>query len=185
MRFKRSICGALICFFTEFFTCLTPILIMFNLILVDNKILGFFYAFLIYIGLIFIVNFIPMIALLIAKIFMRTKFYVNDDCLVIKAKKESREIKYTEIGGITYFDNSDFGRGVDHTSKFVLFDKDNNQLLSIEHPSVIMVHLIIKKCKHIKAKCYNNKKSMLVIALIINILALIFILFIKRVLTYS
>lgn len=180
MKFKRSIGAALICFFTEFMICLTPILIMFNLILIDKKILGLFYSFLFYIILILIMDFIPMTVLLIAKIFMRTKFYVNDDCLVIKTKTESREIKYTEIGGITYFDNTDFGRGADHTPKFVLFDKDNKQLLSISEPSVIMVHLIIKKCKHIKAKYYNNKKSMLVIALIINIIALLFILLIKR-----
>ena len=180
MKFKRSLCAALICYYTEFFTGLTPILIMINLVLVDNKILAFFYSFLIYIIFILVVNLIPMTILLIAKIFMRTKFYVNDDCLVIKTKTESREIKYAEIGGITYFDYTDLGRGVDPPPKLVLFDKDNKQLLSISEPSIIMIHLIKKKCKHIKVKYCNNKKPMLLTALIINVITFIIILLIIR-----
>lgn len=180
MRFKRSLCSAIICYYTEFFTGLTPILIMVNLVLVDNKILALFYSFLIYIIFTLVINLIPMTILLIAKIFMRTKFYVNDDCLVIKTKTESREIKYTEIGGITYFDYTYFGRRGDPKPELVLFDKDNNQLLLIDHPSVIMVHLIIKKCKHIKAKYINYKKSMLLTLLIINVITFIIYLLIIR-----
>ena len=180
MGFKRNIMIAFVWHTTNCCLGLIPILIMFNLFFVKNIILGLFYSILFFITLIFILNIIGLIISFIAQIFMKTKYYVNDDCLVIKTKKESKEIKYTEIVDITYYDYFYFSKGSSTLSQLVLFDKDNNQLLSIEHPSIIMVHLIIKKCKHIKAKYYNNKKSNFLILLIINIIALIIILLMKR-----
>lgn len=56
----------------------------------------------------------------------------------------------------------------------MLFDKDYKQLLSINNPSIIMVHLIRRKCKHAKVSYYHNKSFLYLLLLIKGIVLLIF-----------
>ena len=58
----------------------------------------------------------------------------------------------------------------------MLFDKDYKQLLSINNPPIIMVHLIRKKCKHTKVSYYHNKRFLYLLLLINGIVLLISIL---------
>lgn len=182
MRFKRNIMIAFVCYTTNCFLGLTPILASVYFLFRDtnNNILVLLFLILIFMTPIFILDIICLIIAFIVQIFMKTTYYVNDDCLVIKTKNESREIKYSEIAGITYYDYVYLGRWGFDLSKlqFVLFDKDNKQLLSIDHPSKIMVHLIIKKCKHVKVKYCNNKKTTFLTLIIVNFIFLEFFIFI-------
>ena len=129
MRFKRNIMIAFVCYTTNCFLGLTPILASVYFLFRDtnNNILVLLFLILIFMTPIFILDIICLIIAFIVQIFMKTTYYVNDDCLVIKTKNESREIKYSEIAGITYYDYVYLGRWGFDLSKlqFVLFDKDN------------------------------------------------------------
>ena len=105
----------------------------------------------------------------------KTKYYVNAECLVIKTKIQNKEINYDEIKGITY-DYGDLTKFNTKPSQLVLFDKDYKQLLSINNPSIIMVHLIRRKCKHAKVSYYHNKRFLYLLLLINGIVLLISIL---------
>lgn len=56
----------------------------------------------------------------------------------------------------------------------MLFDKDYRQLLSINNPSIIMAHMIKRKCKHTKTSYYHNKSFLYLLLLIKGIVLLIF-----------
>ena len=58
----------------------------------------------------------------------------------------------------------------------MLFDKYYKQLLSLNNPSIIMVHLIRKKCRHAKVSYYYNKRFLYLLLLINGIVLLISIL---------
>ncbi|MCM1260331.1 MAG: hypothetical protein NC222_05185 [Staphylococcus sp.] len=124
---------------------------------------------------ILIINVILIIISFIVQIFIKTKYYVNGECLVIKTKTKVKEINYNEIVNITY-DFGDLTRFNIKPSQLVLFDKDYKQLLSINNPSVIMVHLIRKKCKHAKVSYYHNKRFLYLLLLINGIVLFISIL---------
>ena len=118
-----------------------------------------------------------MIISFITQLFIKTKYYVKEKCLVVTTKTTNKEINYEEIVGITY-DYGDLTKFTKKQSQVVLFDKDYNQLLSVDNPSIIMVHLIRKKCKKAKVSYYHNKR-LLFLLLSINGIFLFVSMFVK------
>ena len=112
---------------------------------------------------------------LISQIFIKTKFYVNKEALVIKRRNDLEEINYSEIANMTY-DFGDLTKFNTRPSQLVVFDKDFKQLLSINNPSIIMVHILKKRCKNVEMRYYHNKRFLYFLALINGIVLLITIL---------
>ena len=175
MGFKRNITITLACVITECLISLMPMIFMIYLFFMIDKIDEIFSTLLIVPYFILIINVILIIISFIVQIFIKTKYYVNAECLVIKTKTQNKEINYDEIKGITY-DYGDLTKFNTKTSQLVLFDKDYKQLLSINNPSIIMVHLIRRKCKHAKVSYYHNKRFLYLLLLINGIALLISIL---------
>ena len=176
MGFKRNITITLACVITEFLISLIPAIIMIYLFFLMDRIGEIFSTLFIVPYLILIINVVLIIISLIAQIFIKTKYYVNEKCLVVKTETKNEEINYDEIKGITY----DFGvltKFNTKPSQLVLFGKDYKQLLYINNPSIIMVHLIRRKCKHAKVSYYNNKRFLRSFLLTNGITLLTFTLF--------
>ena len=175
MEFKRNITITLACVITECLISLIPMIFMVYLFFRIDKIDEIFSTLLIVPYFILIINVILIIISFIAQIFMKTKYYVNGESLVIKTKTKTREINYSEICGITY-DYGDLIKFNIRPTQLVLFGKDCEQLLSINNPSIIMVHLVRKKCKHAKISYYHNKRFLYLLLLINGIFLFISIL---------
>ena len=177
MGFKRNITITLACVITECLISLIPMIFMIYLFFMMNKISKVFSTVLIVPYFILIINVILIIISFIAQLFIKTKYYVKDEYLIIKAKTKIREINYDEIVAITY----DFGnltRFNIKPSQLVLFDKNYKQLLSVNNPSLIMVYAIRRKCKHAKLSYYHNKRF-LYLLLLINGIALFISILVK------
>ncbi len=157
MGFKRNITITIACVITECLICLIPMIFMIYLFFGFDKINELFSTLLIVPFLILMTNVILIIISFISQIFIKTKYYVNDECLVIKTKINNKKINYNEISYIRY-DYGDMDRFNTKPSELVLFDKNYKQLLSVKNPSIIMVHLIRKKCRHVKVSYYHNRR---------------------------
>ena len=177
MGFKRNITITLACVITECLISLIPMIFMIYLFFMIDKIDEIFSTLLIVPYFILIINVILIIISFIAQIFIKTKYYVNAECLVIKTKTQNKKINYDEIKDITY-DYGELTKFNNQPSQLVLFDKDYKQLLSINNPSIIMVHLIRRKCKHAKV-CYYNNKRFLYLLLLTNAIFLLISILIK------
>ena len=177
MGFKRNITITLACVITECLISLIPMIFMIYLFFMMDKIDEIFSTLLIVPYFILIINVILIIISFIAQIFIKIKYYVNAECLVIKTKTQNKEINYDEIKGITY-DYGDLTIFNTKPSQLVLFDKDYKQLLSINNPSIIMIHLIRRKCKYAKV-CYYHNKRFLYLLLLINGIVLLFSILVK------
>ena len=175
MGFKRNITITLACVITECLISLIPMIFIIYLFFMMNKVDEIFSTLLIVPYFILIINVILIIISFIAQIFIKTKYYVNAECLVIKTRTQNKEINYDEIKCITY-DYGDLTKFNTKSSQLVLFDKDYKLLLSINNPSIIMVHLIRRKCKHAKVSYYHNKRFLYLLLLINGIVLLISIL---------
>ena len=172
--FKRNITITLACVFTECLISLIPVIFMIYLFFMIDKIREIFSTLLLVPYFIFIINAILIIISLIAQLFIKTKYYVKKEYLIIKTSNKVTEINYEEIKGITY-DFGDLNRFNAKPSQLVLFDKDYKQLLLVNNPPIIMVHLIRKKCKHLKVSYYHNKRFLYLLSLINGIGLLVFI----------
>ena len=168
MEFKRNVTSTLACVITECLISLIPMICMIYLFFMMDKIDEIFSTLLIVLYFILITNVILIIISFIAQIFIKTKYYINDECLVVKTKTTTTEIKYSVINVITY-DFGDLTKFNTKSSQLVLFDKDYKQLLSVNNPSIIMVHLIRKKCRHAKISYYHNKRFLYLLLLINSI----------------
>lgn len=165
MRFKRNITITIACVITECLICLIPMICMIYLFFMRDKIEEMFSTLLIVPYFILIINIVLFIISLIAQIFIKTTYYVNGECLVIKTKTEVKEINYDEIAGISY----DYGNLIKfdtEPSQLVLFDKNYKQLLSVNNPSIIMISMIRKKCRSIKVNYFHNERFLYLLTLI-------------------
>ena len=175
MTFKKNITITVACVITECLISLIPTILIIYIFFMTDKINEIFSTLLIIPYLILIINAFFIIISLIAQLFIKTKYYVDKEELVIRTKTKVKKINYNEIANMTY----DFGNLIKFNtmpSQLILFGKDFKQLLSINNPSIIMVHLLKKKCKKIKMSYYHNKRFFYLFALI-NGISLIFSIF--------
>ena len=171
MVFKRNITITIACVITECLLSLIPTIFMIYLFFMPDKINEMFSTLLVVPYFILIINFILITISLISQIFIKTKFYVNKEALVIKRRNDLKEINYSEIANMTY-DFGDLTKFNTRPSQLVLFDKDFKELLSIDNPSIIMVYMLKKKCKNAKMSYYHNKRFLYFLAFINGIVLL-------------
>lgn len=159
MKFKRNITITLACFLSESMICLIPMLLIFFLVFAPKKynefILGIFLGIPI---IIMILNVFLYLLSLIFKMFQRLTITINHNHMIVKNKNSSKTIYYKDIKGISYDLGSMPSRTNTQSSELVLFGENYSTLVSIKNPSLIMTHLIKKKCKHIKVSYYNSKR---------------------------
>ena len=177
MRFKRNITITISCVITECLISLIPMIFMIYLFFMQDEIGKMFSTLLLIPYFVLIINVVLIVISLFAQVFIKTKYYLSDECLIVESKNKNERIDYHEIAGITY----DFGnlyKFNPQPSQLVLFDKDYEQLLLINNPSIIMVHLLRKKCKSVKVSYYHNKRF-LYLLLAFNGIALMVLLLVK------
>ncbi len=175
MAFKRNITVTIACVITEFLISLIPTISMIYIFFMTDDINEFFSTLLIIPYFILIINVVIIVISLIAQIFIKTKYYINKENLIIKTKDKIKEINYTEISNITY-DFGDLTKFNTKPSQLVLFNRNFKQLLSINNPSIIMVFLLKKRCNNSKISYYHNKRFLYLFLLINGIVLLIAIL---------
>ena len=171
MIFRRNITITIACIMTEFLLCLIPTIFMIYIFFIPDKINEIFSTLLIVPYFILIINAILIIISLISQIFIKTKFYLNKETLIVKEKEKSKEIHYNEIANITY-DFGDLTKFNGAPSQATLFDKEFKQILLIKNPSIIMVHLLKKRCKNAKMSYKHNKRFLFFLTLINGIFLL-------------
>lgn len=175
MVFKRNITITLACIITECLLSLIPTIIIIYCFFMLDKINEIFSTLLLVPYLILIINVALIIISFVCQIFIKTRFYVGKESLVIKEKENTREIAFNKINEMTY----DFGcltKFNGRPSQLVLFDKDFKELLSINNPSIIMVHMIKKRCKNVKMNYFHSKRFLYFVVVINSVVLLIAIL---------
>lgn len=175
MVFKKNITITIACVITECLISMIPAIFIIYGFFFSDKFDEIFSTLLIVPYFILITNVVLIIVSLISQIFVKTKYYINKQTLVVK-NNSVVEIKYSDIASITY----DFGYLIRHNprpSQLVLFDKDFKQLLAVNNPSIIMVHLLKKRCKNAKTSYCNHKRLLYLLALINGVVLLFAILF--------
>ena len=177
MRFKRNITITIACVITECLISLMPAIFILYIFFMIDKFDGILSSLLIIPYLILITNVILFIISLIAQIFLKTKYCVNKESIVVIKKDNAKTIKYSEISSIVY-DFGDITKFNTQPSQLILFNEENKPLLSVNNPSIIMVCMIIKKCKNIKVGYYNSKRFIYLL-LLINTAVLLFSAFVK------
>lgn len=175
MVFKRNITITIACIITECLLSLIPAIFIIYIFFMIDKINEIFSTLLGILYLILIINVILVMISLISQIFITTKFYVNEENLVVKRGDSIEEINYDEIANMTY-DLGDLTKFHTRSSQLVLFDKDFKQVLSINNPSIIMVHMLKKRCKNAKICYYHNKRFLYFLVLINGLILLMSIL---------
>lgn len=172
MKFKKNITVTLACVITECLFSIIPVILMIYLFFFIDKFNEIFSTLLIVPYFIVIINIILIIISLIGSIFIKTKYILNENVLVIVTPKKSWEINYADIANITY-DFGDLTRFNAKPSQLILFDKEFKQLLIVDNPSIIMVSILRKKCKNVKVNYYHNKRFLYLLSLINGIVLLI------------
>lgn len=175
MVFKRNITIKIACVCTELLISCIPIIFFIYLFFAIDKINEVWSTLMMIPYLILIINIVLIIISSIANIFIKTKYCVKIEKLLIITKTETREINYDEIMYITY-DCGNLTKYNRYPSQLVLFDKKYKQLLSIINPSIIMVHVIVKKCKHAKISYYNNRRFLFLLLFTNGVALIVFIL---------
>ncbi len=181
MVFKRNVTITVACLFNELLLSFIPSIFIVYIFFFLDKISEIYLALLVVPLMMVVFDVVLLIISFICQIFMKTKYYVGKDSLIVQEKEKTKEINYNEITDISY----DFGRlGIpaDTTSsQLVLFCKDSKEMLTINSPSIIMTHIIRKRCKNAKTCYYNNKRLLFFLALtngivlVVSILGKIFI----------
>ncbi len=175
MRFKRNITITLACVITECLISLIPMIFMIYIFFMRDKTDEMFSTLLIVPYFILIINVVLFVISLIARIFTKTTYFVNKNSVVVNSKSKVEEINYDEISEITY-DFGDLTKFNTKPSQLILFNKDFKQLLSVNNPSIIMVHMIKRRCKNIKVSYYHSKRFLYFFLLINGMVLLISIL---------
>ena len=177
MIFKRNITITTALVITECLISIIPSIIFVFLFFMSDRIVELFSTLLVIPYFALIINIILFVVSLIAQPFLKTEFNVKKDALVVKKENDANEICYYKIANITY-DFGDLSKFNPKPSQLVLFDKDCNQLLSVNNPSIIMTAVLKSKCKNAKV-CYYHNKRFLYLLLLINGIVLFISMLIK------
>ena len=158
MPFKRNITVTMACISTEMLLCVVPLIIITYVFFVPEELNELFMVLLLVLRLAIIINVALAIVSLIACIFLKTKYYVKKEGLLVETKQKSTLIPYNQVCTVLY----DFG---DLSSKLsskpsclVLLDEQYGQLLTINNPPIVLVHLIKAKCKKARKAHLHNKR---------------------------
>ena len=96
MGFKRNITITLACVMTECLISLIPTILMIYLFFMNDKMCEIFSTLLIVPYFILIINVLLIIISFIAQIFIKTKYYVNDEYLIVKTKTKTKDSSWVK-----------------------------------------------------------------------------------------
>lgn len=166
MRFKKNITITAACMSNEILLSSIPaIFIVYSFFAKDNF-KGILSTLLVIPYFMLIINGILFLISLVAQLFICEQIYIEKEELIVRNNSGEKVIKYNEIIGISY----DFGeylkRFNPNPSRLFLFGINNEQLLVLDNPSIIMILLLKRHCKNIKISYYNNKRFLFFLILI-------------------
>ncbi len=158
MNFKRNLTVSFACHTTEFALCLIPMFLVMGFSIDKNSFAEYCKdMFSIYPLVLLIVNAFLFVLSLIFSIFQKQTFILNDDHMLIENKDEMSKINYNDIKTVS-FDLGNTGKMSARPMELRLLGEKNKELLSITNPSILMTHILKKKCIYAKTTYRNSKK---------------------------
>lgn len=121
--------------------------------------------------LIVILNVVLFLISLFARIFAKTTYIVEPDCITEQSTKYTVKVDLADVDTITY-DLGNFNKWNGHSSRLLLSDKNNNVMLSVKNPPVGLIHALKTRC-NCNFRCVN-KKRFLFLLILTNALVLLF-----------
>ena len=160
MKFKRNLTVSFACGLTEFLISLIPALFIVGLSFNTE---GFVYFFKIGISLIIIgipaYNIFLYLLNLVFNLFQKMTITLKDECLVIENNGVLSSIYYKDITHISFYLGNLFVASTTPIT-LILYSKDNKILFEVTNPSLIMTHLIKKKCPTAKINHKGLKRGL-------------------------
>lgn len=177
MKFKRNLTITLACILSESLISFIPMLLIMFFVLMPEKSNEFIPGVLLGIPMIIvIINIFLYLLGLIFKIFQKLIITINQDHMIIENKNSIKTIYYKDIKGITYDLGTLPSRTSSQDSELVIFGENYSTLVSIKNPSLLMTHLIKRKCKHIKVSYYHSKRLLYMVLISIGVTGLLLVL---------
>lgn len=171
MKFKRNLTVSFACGLTEFLLSLIPALFIVGLSF-NTGVFNYFFN----IGISLIIIGIPAYNILlyllnlVFNLFQKMTITLTDECLVIENNGALSTINYKDVTHISfYLGNLFVARATPIT--LTLYCKENKVSFKVTNPSLIMTHLIKKKCSTAKINYEGCKRGLHV--LVISIIAAI------------
>ena len=178
MKFKKNPTATIACVINECLLSIIPAIAMVYFFFIPNQINELLSTLVIIPYFAFILNFPLILISLISGVFIKTKYYLSEEALIVQQKDDVKEIKYNEIASITYDFGDIFSQFNRTSSQLVLFARDGQRLLAAKNPSITMVHFLRKNCKHSGIRFKHNKRILFFLSLI-NGIVLVFGILIK------
>ncbi len=165
MKFKRNLTVSFACVLSEFFISLIPALFIIGLSL---KLATFIELCKITICLtpivLFLSNILIYLISLIFQCFQKMTITLKDECMVIANRGTLSTIYYKDITNI-HFDLGEFSRTHSTPVTLELYFKESGDSLFITNPSLLMTHLIKKKCPTAKINYEGLKRGLYFLAI--------------------
>jgi len=163
------------CHLSETALCLIPMFLTLGFAVDSNS----FWAycrdmFSVYAIALLIVNGLLLVLGLILSIFQKQSFTLGVDYILIESKGESSTVNYSDVNTVL-FDLGKTGRMSSRPMELILLGDKNKELLSITNPSLLMTHMIKKKCPGAKRTYQNSKKFVwyLILSVVIGIFTVV------------
>ena len=158
MKFKRNLTVTFVCFMNEFFISLIPATFILGLHLKLANIGDLCKVVFLYAPFALVLfNIFLFLLNLMFTLFQKTTIILNADSIIVKETNQSSTIQYQEITEIT-FDFGEFSRTHSSPITLTLLGEEYKPLLTVKNPSLIMTHLIEKKCPTAKMTYRNSKR---------------------------
>lgn len=166
MRFKRNPTATIACVTSECLVSLVPAILMIYFFFIPEQIHELFSTLMIVPYFMLILNVVFLGISLIVSLFDKTKYCVNKESLIVQYKNNAKTIMYSEIALIVYDLGDIFPQFNRTPSQLRLYSENNKQILVIDNPSIIMTHVLRKKCKNANTYLEHNKRIMFLLILI-------------------
>lgn len=158
MKFKRNLTVTFVCFINELYISLIPVLFIIGLCWELATVIELCKITIFVIPIIIIINISIYLVSLLFNIFQKKTFTLSDEKIIIENDGELLTIYYKDITDI-YFDLGEMISRTHSTSvKLELYCRENNRSITVINPSLIMTHLIKKKCSTARIIHYNTKR---------------------------
>lgn len=158
MKFKRNLTVSFACGLSEFYISLVPALFIVGLSLKFATFTELFKIAICYTPIIlFVSNAFIYIISLILQCFQKMTITLKNECLVIENNGVLSTICYKDITNISFY-LGDLYKAVATPVTLRLYCKENKVSFEVTNPSLIMTHLIKKKCPNAKINHIGLKR---------------------------
>ena len=173
MTFKRNPTATIACVINECLVSLIPAIVIVYFFFIPNLMNELLSTLFIIPYFAFILNVVLIFISLISGVFIKTRYCVGKESLVVKQKDNVKEIKYNEIASITYDFGNVFSQFNRTPSQLILLSREGKRLLAVNNPSIAMALFLRKKCKHSLVRFDHNKRILFFLTLINGIVLLL------------